>query len=91
MTIEYSSESDRFKKIQSDTFEEIILMANEVKLFRVDGYIEQFAKITRLNGFPFVAIKKCPTLEELKQCEDSFVASEDKGKQIVVKTEAFDD
>ena len=45
-----------------------MLTANEVKLFKVDGYIEQFAKITRLIGFPFVAIKKCEKRETLKEC-----------------------
>ena len=48
-----------------------------------------FAKVTRISGFPFVFIKKCAVKEEYQQCMEDFKNSTEKGKQIVVKTEAF--
>jgi hypothetical protein len=61
----------------------------ETKYYQTDGVFEQFAKITRLTGFPFIKIKKCPNRDEYMQCMDDFKNDEDKGKQIVTKTESF--
>jgi hypothetical protein len=50
---------------------------------------EQSAKITRQSGFPFISIKQCSKREEYMKCMEDFRKEEDKGKQIVVKTESF--
>jgi hypothetical protein len=91
MSIEYSSESEGFKRIQTDTYEDISLGKEETKYYQINGFVKQFSKITRVSGFPFILIKKCAKKDEDKQCMESFKNSSEKGKQIVVKTESFEE
>lgn len=91
LVIEYSSESDGFKKIHIDSYEDIVLNNLETKYYQIEGFTKMYAKVTRTSGFPFVLIKKCSVREEYKDCMEDFKKNADKGKQIVVKTESFEE
>jgi hypothetical protein len=63
-----------------------VLGNEEVKYYQIVGLYDQFAKITRISGFPFILIKKCSIKDEFMQCMEDFKTNTDKGKQIIVKT-----
>lgn len=63
MTLEYTSEEDGYKKIELDTYEDIKLEANQTKFYEIEAIVNQRSKITRLTGFPFVAVKECSKKE----------------------------
>jgi hypothetical protein len=76
MTLEYTSEEDGYKKIELDTYEDIKLEANQTKFYEIDASVNQRSKITRLSGFPFVAVKECSNKQQIRQCKQEFKASE---------------
>jgi hypothetical protein len=55
-----------------DSFEEISLIKDVVKLYKIDGNYEFSAKILRNSGFPFIAIKKCQKNDDLNDCLSKF-------------------
>ena len=73
-----------------DSFEEIHLDRNDLKYYQIDGSFSFNAKIMRKSGFPFVYIKKCKE-NQLLECKQQLMDSKDKGKQIVSKTEEFEE
>ena len=42
------------------------------------------AKIIRTSGYPYLAIHKCDS-DAIKECEETFVAYQEWGKQLVKK------
>ena len=69
LAVEYTSEDDGYKQINIDTFEDIQLNPNDVKLYSLQTYIETKVKVTRNNGFPYVSLKACSGKEDLNKCK----------------------
>jgi len=57
-SIEYTSENNIMQQVRLDSFY-VKSKANEVTILQVDGTQEFSLKVTRTEGFPYIAYKVC--------------------------------
>jgi hypothetical protein len=84
-SIEYSTSKEKIKHVHLDSFEEVILAAQQTKFYQVEGYYDFTVKIMRKSGFPFVYIKECPA-PQLSDCKQQVFTEKNQGQQLVTKT-----
>lgn len=89
LALEFTTAADiesGYKKVHMNSFEDIELEKGDKKIYQIDGNENFFAKIMRKRGYPYVYISRCE-LSELKECRNLILVAEEKGKQLVSKTE----
>lgn len=70
-----------------DTFQHVIIGANQEKIYYAPIYQPYEVKIVREKGFPIYISKVCK--KELDDCLEEMKKSTDKGEQILTKVAAF--
>lgn len=85
-SIEFTSDKDALRQLAIDTTTALSSEQGQKSLYQIDSSQYVYLKITREEGFPFLAKKTCkPKEADLAQCVEEFQNDESKGVQLADK------